>query len=535
MTAAPAGLHLADVRTVAGVQVVRLPAVVRGRPRMPAWPRVGEIREAVAARTQVVLGPTADDTYLLVRPVLDRNSLAPSGEVQVVVVPAPDPRELLEPDPSAAIVELLRTPFEEVCQFVDAVGAALSDGAGDVAAAAELLAVTSSVDDRVHRAFGNQLPQLFDGTTLRSMVSTELGATGLRQLDGWVRIPEPVVHGIHAQLAAHDAELRPPVVSTSAPLSRAVPTTQLHITAGNTPVVPVVSLLWGWATKGACVVKPSAEAAPVIAVLAGALASVDPAHPLARHTTLAYWRGGDTRVEDVLLADGAFDRRVVWGSTETVDSVTRRGGTTDTIVMRPRHAVSLIGRAALAHDLAATVRLAAVDSTIADQQACMSSLLHLVEGSDAEADAYARSLADMLARWDAALPHRSPDRTKGDLLALRRGLLATGDWHVQGRWPDVTSAVVRIDRGFDLRRHPGGRMVLVRAVANLAEAARTHVDRDVSHVGVAPTDALADLRDVVASRGVDNVLPLGEAERTYAGRPHDGMSVLNRLVRWVNA
>ena len=34
--------------------------------------------------------------------------------------------------------------------------------------------------------------------------------------------------------------------------------------------------------------------------------------------------------------------------------------------------------------------------------------------------------------------------------------------------------------------------------------------------------------------GVDNVVPLGAAEHGYAGRPHDGMRVLNRLVRWVN-
>jgi hypothetical protein len=78
-------------------------------------------------------------------------------------------------------------------------------------------------------------------------------------------------------------------------------------------------------------------------------------------------------------------------------------------------------------------------------------------------------------------------------------------------------------------------MGLVRAVADLETAAPALLDRDVSHVGVAPAADLARLRDVLVGCGVDNVLPLGEAERSYAGRPHDGMKVLSRLVRWVNA
>jgi hypothetical protein len=87
-----------------------------------------------------------------------------------------------------------------------------------------------------------------------------------------------------------------------------------------------------------------------------------------------------------LFADRAFDRRVVWGSAATVADVGRRGGATDTIVLRPRHAVSLIGCAAVRDGLADTVRRAAVDSLVADQQACMSSLLHVVESDDDDAD-----------------------------------------------------------------------------------------------------------------------------------------------------
>lgn len=517
-----------QVRQLAGVRVVRLAAFVRGQVIMAAWPRVAEVREAVAAGQHAVLGPTADGSYLVSRPVLDRDSLAATGETELTVLPAVNPRRLLEPDPAAAVGQLLRLPFGEVCAFVDAVGAALRAGAS-----AELLASTSPVGDRAHRAVFAQLCGLFDGAAVRAMTEHELGGHAEELLDGWTAVPVRPVAGVSARLAEATPGLRVVSSGARAPLLRAVPTRQLHLTAGNSPVVPVTSLLWGWATKGACVVKPAAESAGVLAALTTALAGVDPSHPLARHTTLAYWRGGDTTVEDVLLAPGAFDRLLLWGSAPAVASVTSRAGGTDAIVMRPRHALSLIGRGAVGADLWDTARRGAIDSLVANQQACMSSLLHVVQGGADAADAYAAALAEVLACWDEQLPHRPTPRAQGALTMLRRGLLATAHWQLNGQWPQVSSAVVRHDGTFDLARHPGSRLVLVRATDDLLSVL-DEVGPAVSNVGVAPDELLPRLRDHLAARGVDNVLPLGAAEQGYAGRPHDGMRVLSRLLRWVN-
>jgi hypothetical protein len=523
-----------DVRRLAGVEAVRLPAVIRGRCRMPAWPSVREVLAAVADRAPSVLGPTTGGTYLIVRPIVDLQAREPAGAMRVVVVPAPDPRELLEPDPAAAITELMRTPVDAVCEFVDAVGRSLATGGLGHSAAERLLAEMSGSDERVHRAFLGQLRRMVDGGALRTMIVNELGELGARRMDGWVAVAAPAEQGVTARLAARIPSLRPAGPSTALPMVRGIPTTQLHVTAGNTPIVPVISLLWAWASKGAVVLKPAADGLALAAAIGSALAEVDPDHPLARHTTLAYWRGGDSAVEESLLADGAFERRVMWGSGDALRSLAQRGGVADTIIMRPRYAISFIGRAAVRNDLAATVRLAAVDSVIADQRACMASLLHVVEGTDADADEYARALAEALGRWDEHLPQHMPREVQGRVANVRRGLLASADWHFHGARSAGASTVVRIDHHFDLRRHPGGRVVLVRAVDDLGSAAALHVDRDVSHVGVAPVSALPGLRDVLVGHGADNVVPLGEAERVYAGRPHDGVQVLNRLVRWVN-
>lgn len=517
-----------DVRRIGSVTVVRLPALVRGTLRMPAWPRVGEVREAVATHGQVV-GPTADGSFLLPRPLVDRESLAPTGEVQVLVVPAVDPRELPEPDPAAAVRELMGLPVSDVCAFVSAVGARLlttGNGSGAVDAA------TSSVDDRWHAASRAAVTGMFNGEAVQRMIEVELGDVLTAALDGWTPLDSGVSSGVTARMATHHDDLRARPGRPPQPLVRGLPTTQLHVTAGNAPVVPATSLLWAWASKGASVIKPAAALVALAADLAGAIAAVDGGHPLARHTTIAYWPGGDARMEAHLFEPGTFDRTVVWGSADAIRSVADRSSGSDLILMRPRHAISLLS--AESDDLEDAARRAVADSVVADQGACMSSLVHVVEGGTQDADAYAEVVARVLSSWDEQLPHRPSDRVLAELQNLRRGLLATADWRLNGGWPSPGSAVVRLDRSFDLTRHPGGRVVLVRSVHDVRRALPTLVVGDVSHVGVSGSLLTHELRDDLAALGVDNVLPLGDAEQMYAGRPHDGMRVLTRLVRWVN-
>ena len=519
-----------DTRTIGSVSVVRAPALVRGTLRMPTWPTVGEVREAVAARGHVV-GPTATGSFLLPRPLVDRASLEPTGELQVLVVPAIDPRGLPEPDPAAAVRELMDVPMPDAYAFVDAVGTRLR--LSDRGPGAGLDAATSSVDDRWHAASRAAVSGMFDGDGLRRMVAVELGDVLAAALDAWTPLDSDVRTGVTARMATRDDDLQPGPTGLRHPLVRGLPTTQLHVTAGNAPAVPATSLLWAWASKGASVVKPAAGLVALAADLAIAIAGVDGDHPLARHTTIAYWPGGDDRTEAELLRPGTFDRRVVWGSADAIRSVAGRSAGSDLILMRPRHAISLLS--AQTDDVHRVARLATADSVVADQGACMSSLVHVVEGRTDDADAYAEEVARVLGDWDRRLPHRPSDRVVGELANLRRGLLATAAWQVNGAWPRPGSAVVRLDRDFDLVRHPGGRVVVVRSVPDIRAALSRLVAGDVSHVGVSESLLDDPLRDDLAALGVDNVLPLGGAEQVYAGRPHDGMRVVTRLVRWVNA
>ena len=523
-----------EQRTFGRATVVRLPAMVRGTLRIPAWPLVGEVTAAVRSGARVV-GPTSTGSFLLSRAVIDRATFVPTGEIQILLLPAIDPGDLPEPDPAAAIRDLMDLPVKDVCDFVDAVGAHLRVPTQDYGAGVD--ARSSGVDDRWHAASRAAVAGMFDGAGVRAMLEVELGATLLGALDRWTPVAGTVRDGVTAQMAMRHKQFRFESPGSTQPRVRGLPTTQLHITAGNSPVVPATSLLWAWASKGAVVLKPAADLAALASDLAAAVAAVDGAsgggarHPLARHTTIAYWPGGNSQLEADLMAPGAFGRRVVWGSAQAIASVAQRSPASDLIMMRPRHALSLL---CAQDDLAGAARRAVADSVVADQGACMSSLLHVVEGSPRDADAYADQVVDVLASWDTNLPHRTSDRVAAELQNLRRGLLATADWRLNGSWPRPSSLVVRCDRSVDLERHPGGRLILVRAVPDLRVALPSLLAGDVSHVGVSAHLLTDTLRDDLVAQGVDNVLPLGAAEQTYAGRPHDGMRVLTRLVRWVN-
>lgn len=569
-SASPAAL---ESRTFGRIRVIAVPSLVRGHRVAPPWPTVGDLRRLTevidGGLGLAVVGAAEGRAHLIGAPAIDPGTLAPTGEIDALVTPAHRPGDLLEPDAARARRELLDLDPGDVADAVGRVGAALaagatgrvggvdgaigggseggdgsdgdgggSDGGGDDDGASPG-GRWSSVGGRLARAQADQVAALFDGPAMQRLMEDQFGSA-LGQLAAWAEADPRPQPGVIARMAAADPGLSPAASAPGVPAGsgvpahlRAVPTTQVHLAAGNSPVVLPTTLLWGWAARGACIVKPAAARLGDIGALGAAIAGELADHPLGRHTTLAYWPGSDPAMRPLIGPD-LLERVVAWGSAETVAAVARERPPGDLIAMRPRDAFSVIGRDALG-DVEGAAALAAADSVVANQGACMSSLLHLVEGGPAEADRYAAALVVALRRWDGALPHRPTPAVAGAMVQWRRGTFAADPWLIAGVWPEVTCAVVRADRPVDLRRQPGGRLVVVRAAPDLARALADLAGPDVSHVGVAPADLLAALRDELACRGVDTVHPLGDAERSYPGKPHDGLRVLHRLVRWVSA
>ena len=313
-----------------------------------------------------------------------------------------------------------------------------------------------------------------------------------------------------------------------------MPTRQLHITAGNSPLVPVLSLLRAVWIKSPCVLKlPSGAVLPgsLIALLA---ATVAPEHPITRHLSMVYWQGGDEKIERTLFFPNAFDRIVVWGSPDSIASVRARAGFTKVLCFNPRYSVSFLGREALSEaNLDETAARAVCDSMVENQKACIASLVHYIEGTVEDAERYAAAVERALEQWDTQLPHPLLKRHRAQLKRIERGTILDARLHLHEVDGAYRSAVVVAPHDFQIKDHPMCRLIVVRPVANLDECLR-FLHPGVATVGIFPETARVALRDRVAARGVSNIVPLGHAGAAAAGSSHDGMLVLSELVDWKN-
>jgi hypothetical protein len=501
----------------------------------------GVIQVPVLTRGRLV-APEGDTVIEIIETTIDRATMRPDGGVRRLRLPCVAAADLTYPDPGAVRARLAAVPFAELCRWLDAAAKLLEPDAPLGARLRTLVGATSDLAGPLLDAALWLNAASLRAAAVREIVDRELsiGAVpGSRFLDEWVEVDAPGWEGATGPLRA---ALAPgPEAPAPAPRIRALPTLQIHVTAGNAPVVAPASALRLLATRSGGVVKlPSGSILPG-AALAVALHAAADAHPAARPVldalSLVYWRGGDAAVEQPLFDPAIFDRVVVWGAPDAVERVGGLARGIRTLTFNPRYGVSLIGREALADDAArhAAARLAAADVLIWNQRACIASLVHYVEADDEDAaDRWAVTLRDALAEADRLAPAAPAPTALGQIARMRRGSLIGARWYwVGGPGRDARAAVVVAPGPFDLASHPLSRVVIVRRVARLDEAVAL-LHRGVSTVGVHPEPRRLGLRDAIAAHGVSNVVPLGRAERGFAGMPHDGMRVLADLVDWTN-
>jgi hypothetical protein len=290
---------------------------------------------------------------------------------------------------------------------------------------------------------------------------------------------------------------------------RALPTRQLHITAGNSAHIPFLSALRAIAIKSPAVIK-----SPYGAVLPGALlalaASTQPDHPITRHLSIVYWPGGDASIEQQLFAPGAFDRIVVWGAPLAVQSVKERAQHTKVLTFDPRYGVSLIGRSA--DDLEAIARKTVCDALVANQKAC---------------------IATQVVAFDAEVPNYLAPAQRGEVKRLMKGIFLEADWYPNQVAGAFSSAVIVARQEFKVTALPMCRFLVIRPVASL-EDALVHLHPGVATVSVHPESRRRALATRIGARGVSNIVPLGQSGSGFSGQSHDGMRVLCELVDWKN-
>lgn len=517
--------------------VIRVPFLIKGRLVLPPELTRAQVEAAFTGSDPAVGYLKLPQAQLLRELVIDPATRRYTGEYQYQVLPAFDPLALIETD----FERLQRGPYAlsvtEILDYLQQVSAQLQSGWAALERVHELCARTSlHPQPYLDGAFAALLVGL-DTQAGREMIDRELAAWGLpgsRFLDGWVEVPGQVIPGLvpilaHGLPGGEEAAAIPQAKT----LIRAMPTRQLHITAGNAPQVPLISALRLILTKSAGVVKFPFEATLPGALLSLAAYAAAPDHPLTKNLSAVYWQGGDESVENILLMPGAFDRVVVWGAPQAVASVQSRSLYTRVVSFNPRYGVSLVGQEAFAGNLAEVAFLGGMDAMIYNQKACNASQVHYVEGSFEQVGEYANCLKEILAQWDDLAPQFVSPAVRGQLKRLRRGKYSRAEWLLNQPDGEFASGVVVMPEELDILDHPMCRLVVVRPVDRLEQALQ-YLHAGVSMVGVYPESRRVALRDAIAARGVSSIYPLGQCERVFPGFPQDGMFVLSELVDWKN-
>jgi hypothetical protein len=497
--------------------VIRLPFLIKGKLVIPPEIDRSDIISAFEQAGTKATYIKTDRAQVLREPVIDRRTMRYAGGYVYQVMPLIDAAGLVETDYDSLTDELYQLRVEDILQYLETIQSAIFKNGNLAARLIEMARLTSEFPDAFLDDWAASITVSLDREAARRMIDSELsymGKPGSDFLNGW-------------------AEVGPGALPGEMPCVRAMPTRQLHITAGNAPEVPLVSALRAVLTKSSAVIKLPYGATLTGAFFSLAAATSAPDHPITKNLSMVYWPGGEESVESILFAPGAFDRIVVWGSPETVISVRLRTPLTRTVCFNPRYGVSLVGREVFDNNLEEAAARAADDVMIYDQKACTSSLVQYVEGQPEQVNEYAQALGQALNRWDIKAPGFTAPSAVGRVKTMRRGKYAGATWYVNSRGESYSSAVAVIPGEFDILDHPMCRLAVIHPVPSL-DAALKYLSQNVSTAGVYPEKRRLELRDRILSRGVSNVLPLGQCGRVYSGMPHDGMLALNELVDWKN-
>lgn len=472
------------------------------------------------------------DTYRI--PIIARGRIIEPGENAVefkgrggATFLAPDPHlhvhDLVLGNP-VLLTDLQQTPVRDIIDFLVEAGKRLRLDDNLYLQESYALALRAGgLAEPILRRVYEDLPRLFDADRMIAEIDATIG---IDHLDGWV----PSRTGPHCRL-------------------RAVGTRQLHITAGNVPVVAALTIVRGALTKSDILIKsPSNDPLTANAIMR-TLIELDASHPVCKHVAVAYWKGGDEVMDSQIVRTSRIDKITAWGGMSSVRHIQKfLTPGIDLTALNPKFSMSVIGREALASEAAmdeAATGLAVI-SGLYNQTACSNTRLVYVE-SDTDDDSLDK-LVDLgrkiVAAYKTLPPFISTPAAAPNLdleSELEAVALEEDFYSVEGDTLNGGVVISRFPDRVDFYDQLNNRVVNIVPVADLLDVVKW-CDDTTQTVGVYPESLRDRLLDSFALAGVQRMVPLkgGDPVQIFAdmhtlppGMPHDGIEPLRRSVRWV--
>lgn len=406
----------------------------------------------------------------------------------------------------------------DVVDFLDQLGKRLSPKVNPyMQEAFELSCLTSGLTPEIlYSQYCDAIPAMLSADNVREVAETHIG---LATLDGWTR---------HELLDGRVAHTRPFGARC------------LHITAGNSPAVAGITTIWNALTRSDAVIKSPSNDPLTSLAIGRTMIEMAPDHPLTRHYSVAYWKGGNTALESQLYTPENFEKIVAWGGFSSMRHITRylQPGL-ELIAMDPKLSGTLIGKEAFESD--ATMRevaqLIAMDFGGLNQEACASARVISVEcGTDKAGLARLNQLAEyayealLALPPEASAPHRhfDPD-LREEIAAVRRSRF----YKVFGGDDRGAVIVSQIPDPVDFAPRLGCRVANLVPCDDIEEALQL-ITIHTQTIGVYPESLKAKYRDRLAFLGGQKIVSLGHHLSGNLSLPHDALEPIRRLCRWVS-
>lgn len=469
-------------------------------------------------------------------PIIARGRILPPADDDAVIFNGRGGAQFRSPDPHRHIhdmvlgnpvllADLMATPTRQIVEFLVEVGKHLRlDDNPWLQDSFDLCLQAGGLAEPILRAVYERLPAMFDGDHLTELVESTIGSA---YLDGWVA------------REGQNGRIR----------TRAVGTRQLHITAGNIPVVAAVTIIRGALSKSDILIKSPSNDPLTANAIARTMIELDAAHPVTRHVAVAYWKGGDEAMEREIVRTSRIDKITAWGGMSSVRHIQKflQPGI-DLTALNPKFSISLIGADALASEAAMDEAATgiAVMAGLMNQTACVNTRMVYVEcGDDENSLTRLEDLGQRVVNAFRTLPSffSTPAATPNRELEAELEAVAMEDdfYTVIGNTVEGGVVISRFPDRVDFYDQLNNRVVNLIPVPDLLDVVKW-CDDTTQNVGIYPESLRDRLIDPFSLAGVQQFVPLsgGDAASVYrefnshpAGLPHDGIEPLRRAVRWV--
>ncbi|MGE0830748.1 MAG: acyl-CoA reductase, partial [Hyphomonadaceae bacterium] len=433
---------------------------------------------------------------------------------------SPDVKKHLADLPLAtpsSLADLYELSFDDILDYAERLSERMTLANPHLRQAFELSCETSGLGDDILRATYDNLGAFFERSYVKQHADILIG---IPFLDGWVDIRKD--NGYVAAVRAFGA--------------RAV-----HIVAGNSPGVSAISMMRNFITRSDAIFKTPSNDPLTAAAMVRVMIDMAPDHPLTKHMSVGYWKGGDAAVEDTLYQPRNIEKLVAWGGLASVQHVTKyiQPGI-DLITLDPKLSSTIVGAEAFESEeaMAEAASRVAIDVGAFNQEACLNARVVYIEcGTDEAGLAKAKRFGKLLYDSMQALPSflSTPAKALNPALAQElEALRFAGDIATMIGARDVRGGVIVSHESEPVDFAP----LLMNRVANLVpvdnlEIPIRAVTAYTQTIGIYPDSLFPKIRDRLAFHGAQRLVTLGYATRRIVAGPSDGIEPARRMCKWI--